>query len=132
MKKAGRRVKKYRHYDEGFKKGIVKEYESGEFSVLELSRLYGIGYRLIYNWIYKYSIFNEKGYRIVESKESSQQKLKALESRLQELESLLGRKQIKIEYLEKLIELASEELAVDLKKNYGSRPWNGLDSEKGA
>ena len=50
MKKAGRRVKKYRRYDEGFKKGIVKEYESGEFSVLELSRLYGIGCRLIYNW----------------------------------------------------------------------------------
>ena len=131
MKKSGRRVKKYRRFEESFKKNIVKEYESGQYSALELSRLYKLAPCLIYKWVYKYSIFNEKGYRIVEPKSSSSQKLKELEGRLQELESLLGRKQIQIEYLEKLIDLASEELQLDLKKNYGSRPWIGSDKEKG-
>ena len=90
MKKEVQKIRKKRKYSEAFKKGLVKEYESGQFSVLELSRLYGIGYRLIYNWIYKYSIFNEKGYRIVESNQNSRQKLKQLERRVQELEGLVG------------------------------------------
>ena len=32
-----------------------------------------------------------------------------------------------LEFLEKLLELANEELQVDIKKNYSSRPFNGSD-----
>lgn len=105
----------------------MREYESGKFSVRELSRLYGVAYQSIYRWIYKYSIFNKKGYRIVEENQSAGKKLKQLEQRIHDLEAMLGRKQIKLEFLEKLIDLASEELEVDIKKNYSSRPSIGLE-----
>ena len=112
-----KKVRKYRRYSEEFKKQLVADYESGRYSVLELERLHRINNKQIYNWIYKYSIFNQKGYRVIEMKDSSTKKLKDLEKRIKELEGMIGRKQIKIDYLEKLIELAGEEYDIDIKKN---------------
>ncbi|GAH23659.1 unnamed protein product, partial [marine sediment metagenome] len=71
----------------------------------------------VYNWIYKYSTYNKKGYKIVEMSSSSTQKLKDKDARIAELERLLGQKQIKIDYLEELIELAEEQYDVQFKKN---------------
>lgn len=54
----------------------------------------------------------------MENNSSSQSKLKGLEKKVKELEALLGRKQIKIEYLETMMEVAKEELDIDIKKNF--------------
>lgn len=130
MKANLKTLKKGRIYSEEFKREIVRIFESGEFSVLQLEKLYGVKNPTIYKWIYKYSTFNEKGARIVEMKSSQSEKLKALENRIKELESAVGRKQIKIDYLEKMIDLAEEDLKVDIKKNSntpqstGSKPTN--------
>ncbi|MBP2834312.1 transposase, partial [Aquimarina sp. U1-2] len=67
----------------------------------------------IYKWIYKYSTFNEKGFRVVEMKESSNKKMKDLEQRIKALEQVVGQKQIKIDYLEKMIDIAKDELDID-------------------
>jgi len=77
---------------------------------------------LLYRWIYKYSTFNEKGYRIVEHKKSSQKKVQALEAKIKDLEAALGRKQIQIDYLETMMDVAKEELNIDIKKNYATPP----------
>ena len=76
--------------------------------------------RSIYNWIYKFSNFNEKGFRVVEMKDSSSKKMQELEAKNKELEAALGRKQIQLDYLEKMIELAKTELDIDIKKNYST------------
>lgn len=107
-----------RKFTEDFKRQVVKEYESGTFSVRQLGRLYGLANQQIYNWIYKFSTFNEKGYRIVESKDSSANKLKEMEERIKELERSIGQKQIKIDFLEKMIDIAKTDLNIDIKKNY--------------
>lgn len=117
MKPRVRKVKKYRKYSEEFKRYIVKQFESGRSSTRELSVENNISQYLIYKWIYKFSTFNKKGYRIVEHSTSKTKKLKKLESENQALKALIGEKQIKIEYLEKLIQLAESELNVDIKKN---------------
>ena len=122
MKRDQMVLRKRRRYSEDFKKKLVKEFESGQYSVTQLGRLYGICFQNIYNWIYKYSTFNEKGVRIVEDHQSSSKKLKLLEQQIKDLEALLGRKQIQVEFLEKMIDLASEELQVDIKKNYSTPP----------
>jgi len=118
MKANVRAIRKQRRYSEEFKRSIVSEYESGKFSVLQLERLHGVANPSIYSWIYKYSTFNQQGYRVVENNSSSQSKLKGLEKKVKELEALLGRKQIKIEYLETMMEVAKEELDIDIKKNF--------------
>lgn len=118
-------ISKQRKFSEDFKKSIVNEFESGKFSVPQLERLHNLSNSLIYNWIYKYSVSNEKGQRIVEMKDSSSQKLKALEQKIKDLERTVGQKQIMIDYLEKMIDIANEELNVDIKKNSNTPQSNG-------
>ena len=120
MDKKVRLLRSPRKFSEDFKRKIVKDYEQGTMSVCQMSRLYGIANTQIYNWIYKFSIFNEKGSRIVEMKESQSAKFKELEQRIKELERNVGQKQIMIEYLEKMIDLAKEELNIDIKKNFAT------------
>jgi transposase len=130
MKANLRKVKKYRQYSDDFKKQIVSDFESGQFSVPQLERLHGISNNSIYKWIYKFSTFNEKGYRVVEMKNSSDKKVKDLELRIKELEGMVGRKQIMIDYLEKIMEIAKDELDIDIKKNYGTPQSTGSEKTK--
>lgn len=120
MKANIRSIRKQRRYSEEFKKSLVSDYESGKFSVLQLEKLHGVGNPTIYSWIYKYSKFNQSGYRVVEKKASTMSKVKDLENRIKELEGLIGRKQIHIDYLETMMEVAKEELDIDIKKNFST------------
>lgn len=118
-------IKKHRKFSEEFKRSIVNDFESGRFSVPQLERLHNIGTRSLYNWIYKYSRSNERGQRIVEMKDSSTHKLKILEQRIKELEQTVGKKQIQIDYLEKMIDIAKTELDIDIKKNSNTPQSSG-------
>ena len=130
MKANLKQIRKHRKYSEEFKKSIVAQFEKGEFSVLQLQKLYGIANISIYSWIYKYSNFNEKDCRIVEMKDSNTAKLKELTSKIKQLEQMVGQKQMAIEYLEKMIELAKTELNIDIKKNYSLPQSNGSNPIK--
>ena len=129
MKTNIRTIRKKRVYTEEFKRSIVKEFESGKTSVLQLEKLYGVHNVSIYHWIYKFSKFNEKGYRIIEMKESSEHKIRDLEKKIKELQCMVGMKQIKIDYLEKMIDLAQEEYKIEIKKNSGTPP-SGTSGKK--
>ena len=109
-------IRKGRKYSEEFRRELVRLFETGRYSVVQLYKLYGVHFSLIYQWIYKYSQLNEKGFRIVEMKQSSTSKLKALEQKVKALEQMVGQKQIQIEFLEKMIEIAEKELKIDIKK----------------
>jgi transposase len=125
-----KKLRKQLHYSEGFKKEIVSIFEKGTFSVLQLEKLYGVSNATIYRWIYKYSTFNEKGIRIVEMKQSSSQKLKELTNKLKELERIVGQKQIKIDFLEKMIEIAEDEFSIPIKKKFNTSQSTGLERTK--
>ena len=111
------KLRVHRLFSEEFKKARVKEYESGEYSVVELSRLFDIQGTILYRWIHRYSIYNKKRAILVEMKDSSTQKLKDYEKRIAELERIVGQKQLNIDFLEKMIDLAEQEYNVDIKKN---------------
>jgi transposase len=125
MKATIKLIRKKRIYSEEFKKSLVIDYEKGKLSVLQLSKLHGINNASIYQWIYKYSTFNEQGSRIIEMKRSSTSKIKALEDRVKELERTVGQKQIMIDYLDKMIEIAKDELDIDIKKKFNTSPSSG-------
>ncbi|MFD0933286.1 transposase [Psychroflexus salinarum] len=130
MKANVKLIQKQRSFSEEFKRSIVKDFESGKFSVLQLERLHQIKSPIIYRWIYKYSQVNERGQRIVEMKDSSTKKLKLLEQRIKELEQTVGKKQIQIDYLEKMIDVAKDELDIDIKKNSNTPQSNGSAKTK--
>lgn len=125
MNKQKRLIKVKRSFSEDFKKALVKDYETGKFSVLQLSELHCISHALVYRWIYRYSVYQKQNIRVVEMADSSTKKLKDLQKRVAELERIVGQKQLNIDYLEKMIELAKEELGVDIKKNFATPPSAG-------
>lgn len=124
MLKTGKRINSQRRFSEEFKRKLVDDYEKGIMSVAQMERFYNIRNGLIYNWIYKYSTYNEKNVRIVEMKDSQTNKLKELEEKIKELERAVGQKQIMIDYLEKMIDLAKENYSIDIKKN-SNTPHSG-------
>ena len=110
-----------RIFSDTFKRQKVKELDKGIISITELSILYKVSKQSIYRWLHKYSPNHEKGVIQVVEMKSESQKSKALLKRLAELEQIIGQKQIQIDYLEKLVEISSEELKIDLKKNFDTR-----------
>ncbi len=125
-----KKIRKQLRYSDDFKKEIVSLFEKGTFSVLQIENTYGVSNPTIYNWIYKYSTFNEKGIRVVEMKQSSSLKLKELTNKVTELEQIVGQKQIKIDFLEKMIEIAQDEFSIPIKKKFNTSQSTGLVKTK--
>ena len=110
--------KRHRIFSASFKEEKVREIEEKKITASELSRLYEVSLTSIYRWKEQYSRHYRKGVRMVIEKESESVKRLELENKVSELERLLGRKQVEIEYLNKVIEEGGKLLGEDLKKKY--------------
>jgi len=125
------KIRKRRVFSIDLKKQIVKQYEKGENTVLELSRFYQVSTQSVYTWIYKYSNIEKQSIQVVEMKQSNSKKQKELEAKIAELERAVGVKQMNIDFLEKMIDLASQEYGIDIKKNFSTPQSTGLEKTKG-
>ncbi len=117
-----------RHFSESFKKAKVREIERNLTTVRMVSKEYDVSTTAIYKWLYKYSIFLAKQVRQIIEPMSDAQKIKELRKKIQELEQLVGQKQIQLEFKDKMIELAEQMYKIDIKKKLGSKPSNGFGS----
>lgn len=115
------KIRSQRIFSEAFKRQKVKDIENGLIKVRELARLYEMTPQTVYKWLHKYSVHYKKGSVQVVQMESEQYKTLKLLSQIKELEAALGRKQLSIDYLEELLSVASQELKIDLKKNFDTK-----------
>jgi transposase len=118
-------LKPRRVFSEQIRKQIVQDIEKNKCSVLEASRELGVHFQTIYNWIYRYSRYLSKNKIMVVEDKSESYRSKELEKQIKELEAALGRKQMEIDLLNKIIELASEKFQTDIKKNLQKSHLNG-------
>lgn len=123
-------LRQRRQFSPTLRKQIVGLIESGKLSVAAASREYLVSATSIYRWIYRYSTYNKKGTVLVVDKDSQTEKLKQMQQRIAELEQAVGHKQMQIDYYEKFIDLASEEVGQDLKKKYDSAASSGSSPTK--
>lgn len=124
-------IKPRRTFSDEIKKQIVRDVEKGKATVLQASRELDTSEQTIYRWIYQYSRYLEKNKVMVVEDKSESYRTKELEKRLKEAEAALGRKQMEIDFLNKLIEFANEEYKTDIKKNLVKRPSSGSKPPKG-
>ena len=117
-----------RTFSEEFRRRKVWEIENKLTTVSQVSREYHLSRTGVYYWIKKYSRHYVPSVKVVLQMESEEEKTKKLLSRIQELERALGRKQMELDYLHKLIELESDRLGEDLKKKAELPPLSGSDS----
>jgi transposase-like protein len=123
-------LRQRRTFSPTLRKEVVRLVESGKLSIAAASREYQVSTTTIYRWIHRYSTYNKKGAVLVVDKESQTEKLKQMQQKIAELEQAVGHKQMQIDYYEKFIDLASEEVGEDLKKKYGSAASSGSSTTK--
>lgn len=105
-----------RVFDLDLKIKLVKQIEKGELRVIDVSRIYRVNRSAVYKWLKKYSeLYGNNNQVIVESKSLSKKNKEQLD-RIIELERALGQKQMRIDYLEKLVETASDRIGEDIEK----------------
>lgn len=117
-----------RVFSESFRKSKVREIERNLTTVTMVSREFEVSTTAVYKWLYKYSTFRARQLRLIVEPMSDSHKIKELRKKIQELEQLVGQKQIQIEFKEKMIELAEEMYQVDIKKKLGLKLSNGSGS----
>lgn len=122
------RERRSRYFSEDFKRKKVSEIERNLVGIAELSREYQVSATAIYKWIYKYSTMRKKGVRQVVEAKSDGKKIQDLKDHIRELERVIGEKQIKLDFQEKMIELAEQEYKVDIKKKFSGRRSSGTGS----
>ncbi|HEX8277722.1 MAG TPA: transposase [Segetibacter sp.] len=125
-------IKQKRYFSEEFKKARVKDLVEKRVTVLEVSRLHEVSTVAVYKWLYKYSVHHQRQTTLVVQMESEATKTKSLLQQVADLERVIGQKQLEIDFLSKLLEIGSEEMGFDLKKNFSSRLLSGTGSAKGS
>lgn len=124
-------LKPRRIFSDKLKKKIVKDIEQGKVNVLGVSREYSVSQQTVYTWLKKFSAHLHPSTTLVVQMDSEQYKSKELQKKVTELQAALGRKQMEIDYLNKVIEIAGQDLGMDLKKSTSMPASAGTEKTKG-
>jgi transposase-like protein len=120
VKGAGR---KHRKYSDSFRSKVAREYLEGHFTSRQLGIKYGIQYQRVTDWANQYLANIDKKKLTVLSPMTSeeQREYEALKKQVEALEKKLEYAQMKAKAFEIMIDLAKEELGIDLRKNSGAK-----------
>lgn len=117
-----------RYFSEEFKIKKVREIERNLSTIKEVTKEYCVSATSVYRWIYKFSAMRKKGVKQIVEAKSDTRRLGVMKDEIKEMHQLVGQKQIEIEFLKKMIELAELEYGIDIKKKFGSKRYDGSGS----
>jgi len=105
--------KQRRVFSVELKLDLVKKIEQGDLRVLDVTNVYGVSRTAVFR---KYSDLYRSETRVIVEQKSMSKKNKELQDQINKLEQALGQKQMRIDYLEKVVEFASERSGEDIEK----------------
>ena len=115
--------KKKQHYEVAFRRWLVRELDAGRITVGDTIERFNFnprnGRQLIESWRKKYGADIVLSLPVMTEKE--RQKLEALQKQVKALEKQLENAQMKAIALETLIDVAEEQLKVDIRKKAGPK-----------
>lgn len=119
-------------YSESFKLHVVSEIECGQVTIGGARRRYGItGGDTIQKWLRHYGKNHLLGKVVRVEKPEEKDRIKELEAKVRELESVLAQSQVKLFAYESLVDVAEKHYGADFKKNFGAKPSaSTLNSDK--
>lgn len=118
-------IRQRRVFSEALKKQVVSQLTQNRTTISKVMSEHQVSAQSVYRWLYRYSPHHQPQCTLVVQMQSEEMKTQQLQQRLADLERIVGQKQMQIDYLNKLIELGSRELGIDLKKNYSPPPSSG-------
>ena len=113
-----RLMKKSRVFSDAFKRSIVRKVESGDSTVSQLCRAYSLHRTCVYLWMKKFGRLPSAP-RVVIETESDFILATEQAKKIQKLEQLLGRQELKLAYYEEVIKQASLDCGEDIEKKIG-------------
>lgn len=116
---------KSRRYSDAFKRKVVSDIRNGLYSASRALAIYKIGGTMtVYNWLAKYDPGNVLVHRGNKMKNTKQETVVDMKSRIRYLEQIVSDLNIEKKILETTIKIVSEEYGIDLKKNIGNALLN--------
>ena len=115
-----------RRYSEGFKLKVLAELSSGKYNKSELGRFYGINRTTLNKWIEQYDRKDLMNTRILVETNDEIGRIKALQKEVEQLKSLLLKKDLDKLIVDSYLEVAAGNLGYknvdELKKNLNIKP----------
>jgi transposase-like protein len=119
---------KRRKYSDEFKWRVVHEVLSGNLTKEAARRVYGIkGKSAVLNWLRKFGGIESRNLAELQPLSKQEEKLRMKElsekdKRIKELEAELSRERLRADLWQKIVELAEEQLNIDVRKKFGAKP----------
>jgi transposase len=117
-----------RNFSEDFKRKKVSELDRNLLTVSELCREHQVSRTSVCKWVYKYSSMKKKGLKQIVEAKSDSRKLLQMREEIKELQRIIGEKQVKLDFQDKMIALAEAEYGVDIKKKVSGVRSSGTGS----
>ena len=111
-----------RRFSDNFKLEKVREIERGVSRISDICKQYEVTSTNVHRWIHKFGSMKNKSERIIVESQSDAKQLIELKKKIADLERIVGKKQILLDFKEKMIELAEETYKVDIKKKFSDKP----------
>lgn len=105
-----------RRFSMAFKQAVVAEVTSGQYTVLEASRMHDVRVQIIYRWLKRYGGPGSQTRILRIEMPDEQSRLQKLEKEKQALEKALAQAQLKIMTLEATLEVLEERTGQRVKK----------------
>lgn len=122
-----KRVKQRHRYADEFKRKVAKGYVDGQYSYAVAAETYGLKdkgvVREFVKWYRrKYDLGQLNEYEpMTKSKEEKTTSISELEAQVKQLQAQLELEKLKTEALETMIDIAEEQLQIDIRKKSGSQ-----------
>jgi len=116
-----------RIFSSALKKKLVEEIEFKRLTIRDVVNLYQVSSNSVYCWLRNYSTIHSTGTKMVVESDSKETRIDKLLERISELERAFGKKQLEVEYLNKVIEICSDELGYDVKKKSTTMQSSGTE-----
>lgn len=104
-------------FSESFKKQKVELIESGKLTTGSVATQFDLSYAAVYQWVKKYGKAIPPDKIVIES-DSDYLKVLELQKDKSNLERIVGKQQIRIDYYETLIEMIKEHYKEDVEKKF--------------
>lgn len=112
-----RSIRPRRTFSAAFKKEKVDLLDQGKISVKEICLVYEVSTTAVYKWKKKYSKYDQPDQMVVEKISEGKKNIELLK-RIADLERVVGKKQMELDYYKTTIELLSEEAGENFEKKF--------------
>lgn len=117
-------LRQMRHFTEAARKAILAEIQEGRLTMTQATIEYAVSSATLYRWRYRYEQIQPKKIQLMDIKDLVVER-QAYEKRIAELENIIGKQTVKIDYLEKALSFAVGEEECQ-KKKLDNKPSTGL------